>query len=217
MSGARVAPVPLHAMILDPRATDTASFSHFMNSVIMPRPIAFVTTVDSSGRPNAAPFSWYVGLAVRPPMLGVSLSPRDGGPKDTLRNIRDTREFVVNVVTRAMAERIVRASGDWPAEVNELALVGLTAVPADLVRPPLVGESPVNLECRFDREIAFGESTFVVGEILRAHVRDEVLTEGRVDVSKLDPLGRLGGSQYTTLGELMRLPRPKVERGPATG
>jgi flavin reductase (DIM6/NTAB) family NADH-FMN oxidoreductase RutF len=121
------------------------------------------------------------------------------------------------VVTEAMAGQIVKASGDWPADVDELALVGLTAVPSDSVRPPRVAESPVNLECRFDREIAFGESRFVVGEILRAHVRDEVLTEGRVDVAKLRPLARLGGEQYTGLGERLRLPRPKVERAPGSG
>jgi flavin reductase (DIM6/NTAB) family NADH-FMN oxidoreductase RutF len=204
-------------MILDPNTTSPASFSHLMNSVILPRPIAFVTTVSPSGRPNAAPFSWYCGLAVRPPLLGVSLSPRDGQPKDTLRNIRDTREFVVNIVTQAMAEQIVRASGDWPEDVNELALVGLTAIPADLVRPPRVAESPVNFECRLDREIAVGDSTFVIGEILRAHVQDGVLSEGRVEVTKLDPLGRLGGSQFTTLGEVLHLPRPKVERLPSSG
>jgi len=204
-------------MILDPGAVSAVHFSRFMNSVILPRPIAFVTTVNAAGRVNAAPFSWYCGLASHPPLLGVSLSPRDGGPKDTLRNVRETRELVVNVVTEAMAEQIVKASGDWPAEVDELALTGLTAVPSDLVRPPRVAESPVSLECRLEREIALGESRLVVGEILRAHVAEGVLTEGRVDVTKLRPLGRLGGEQYTRLGDLLRLPRPKVERPPASG
>ena len=197
-------------MIVDPGAVSAVRFAQLMNSVIVPRPIAFVTTVDPDGRVNAAPFSWFCGLATHPPLLGISFSPRAGQPKDTLRNIRATREFVVNVVTEAMAEQIVRASGDWPADVDELALVGLTALPADFVRPPRVAESPANLECQFDREVALGESCFVVGEILRAHVRDEVLLEGRVDVTKLRPLGRLGGEQYSGLGELLRLPRPKV-------
>ena len=204
-------------MIFDPNALPTVRFAHLMNSVIVPRPIAFITTVSPSGQVNAAPFSWFCGLATRPPLLGVSISLRDGQPKDTLRNIREAREFVVNVVTEAMAEQIVRASGDWPADVDELALVGLTAVASDLVRPPRVAESPANLECQLDREIALGESRFVVGEILRAHVRDEFLVEGRVDVARLRPLGRLGGEQYAELGELLRLPRPKVERAPGSG
>ena len=204
-------------MIFDPNAVPAVRFAQLMNSVIVPRPIAFVTTVSTAGGVNAAPFSWFCGLATRPPLLGVSISPRDGEPKDTLRNLRETREFVVNVVTETMAAQIVKASGDWPADVDELALVGLTAVPSDLVRPPRVAESPVNLECRLDREIALGESHFVVGEILRAHVNDEVLTEGRVDVAKLRPLARLGGEQYAGLGELLRLPRPKVQRTPDSG
>ncbi len=204
-------------MIVDPGAISAVRFAHLMNSVIVPRPIAFVTTVNAGGRVNAAPFSWFCGLATGPPLLGISISPRDGGPKDTLRNVRETREFVVNVVTEAMAAQIVKASGDWPDDVDELALVGLTAVPSGLVRPPRVAESPVNLECRLDREIALGESCFVVGEILRAHVRDEVLTEGRVDVTKLKPLARLGGERYTGLGQVLGLPRPKVERPPGSG
>jgi len=204
-------------MILDPGTVPAVRFAQFMNSVILPRPIAFVTTVSPGGRVNAAPFSWFCGLATHPPLLGVSISPRDGQPKDTLRNVRDTGEFVVNVVTVAMAEAIVRASGDWPADVDELALVGLTAVPADLVRPPCVAESPVSLECQLDREIALGESRLIVGEILRAHARDEVLTDGRVDVTKLQPLARLGGEWYAGLGDLLRLSRPRVERVPPSG
>jgi len=204
-------------MIVDPGAVSAVRFAQLMNSVIVPRPIAFITTASAAGRVNAAPFSWFCGLATRPPLLGVSISPRGGEPKDTLRNVRETREFVVNVVTEAMAAQIVKASGDWPAEVDELALVGLTALPSDLVCPPRVAESPVNLECRLDREIALGESCFVVGEILRAYVRDDVLTQGRVDVAKLRPLARLGGEQYTGLGELLRLPRPKVERAAGSG
>jgi len=204
-------------MIVDPGGVSAVRFAQLMNSVILPRPIAFVTTVNAAGRVNAAPFSWFCALSSNPPLLGVSISPRDGGPKDTLRNVRETRELVVNVVTEAMAAQIVKASGDWPGDVDELALVGLTAMPSDLVRPPRVAESPVSLECRLDREFALGESCFVVGEILRAHVRDEVLTEGRVDVAKLRPLARLGGEQYTGLGELLRLPRPRVERAPGSG
>ncbi len=201
-------------MILDPRSVSSGSFYRFMTSTIVPRPIAFVTTVDPAGRVNAAPFSFYCGITSAPPLLGISLNLRDGEPKDTLRNVRATGEFVVNVVTEAMAEAIVRASGDWPAEVDELALVGLTPLPAQRVRAPLVAESPVCLECRLAREVPLGDTVFVVGEILLAHVRDEVLSEGRVDVTKLRPLARLGGDQYATLSEVLHYPRPRVERKP---
>ncbi len=199
-------------MIFDPGDFEGTRFGGFMNSVVLPRPIAFVTTVDPEGHVNAAPFSWFVCLSSRPPRLGISISLRDGGPKDTLRNLRATGELVVNVVTEAMAAQIVEASGDWPPEVDELKLTGLTPVASDLVRPPRVAESPVNLECRLEREIELGESTLVVAGILRAHARDDVLTNGRVDAAKLRPLARLGGDGYAGLGELRRLPRPKVER-----
>ncbi len=204
-------------MKLDPRAQSPGAFYHFMISVIVPRPIAFITTVNPGGRVNAAPFSFFNGLTSEPPLLGVSINTRAGAPKDTLRNIRDTGEFVVNVVTEAMAEKVVYASGEWPPEVDELALTGLGALPSELVKPPRVAESPVHLECRLHREIPLGETAFVVGEILLAHVAEEVLTEGRVDPAKLRPLARLGGSGYAGLGELLRIPRPKVAQPPPDG
>ncbi len=201
-------------MIVDPRSVPAGRFYHFMTSTIVPRPIAFVTTVGPEGRVNAAPFSFFCGLTSAPPLLGVSLNLRGGEPKDTLRNVRATGEFVVNVVTEAMAEQVVRASGDWPEDVDELALVGLTPLPAERVRAPRVAESPVNLECRLVREVPLGDTVFVVGEILLAHVRDDVLTEGRVDPTKLKPLARLGGDQYAGLREVLHYQRPKVERKP---
>jgi flavin reductase (DIM6/NTAB) family NADH-FMN oxidoreductase RutF len=96
--------------------------------------------------------------------------------------------------------------------VDEFQLAGLTPVPSDLVRPPRVGESPINLECRLHRAIDLGTTTFVVGEVLRAHVRDEVLTDGRVDIAKLKPLGRLGGDGYSVVREVIHMPRPRVNR-----
>ena len=199
-------------MILDPQAVSSGRFYHFMTSVIVPRPFAFFTTVNAAGRVNAAPFSFFCGIGSAPPLLGLSLNLRAGEPKDTLRNLRETSEFVVNVVTEAMAGQIVRASGDWPAEVDELALAGFTPLPAERVRPPRVAESPVHLECRLAREVPLGETVFVVGEILLGHVKDEMLVEGRVDATKLAPLARLGGDQYARLGEVLRFTRPRVER-----
>ncbi|MBI5710270.1 MAG: flavin reductase family protein [Candidatus Eisenbacteria bacterium] len=204
-------------MILDPRSVSPDAFYHFMISAIVPRPIAFITTVNPAGRVNAAPFSFFTGLTSRPPLLGVSIQLREGEPKDTLRNLRDTGELVVNVVGEELAEQVVRTSGDWPEEVDELELVGLTALPSDLVKPPRVAECPVSLECRLHREVPLGGTVFVVGEILRAHVKDQVLTGGRVDPLKLRPLARLGGESYTVVREVLRCARPRVERRPGGG
>jgi flavin reductase (DIM6/NTAB) family NADH-FMN oxidoreductase RutF len=197
-------------VILDPQALSPGALYQFMISIIVPRPIAFVSTVNREGSFNVAPFSYFTAITNQPPLLGISINRRAGEPKDTLRNIRDTGEFVVNVVDEALNARAVQASGDWPGDVSEFALTGLTAVPSDLVRAPRVGESPISLECRLYREIELGATFFVVGEVLRGHVSDAVLTQGRVDVAKLKPVGRLGGDGYSVVREVVHFPRPRV-------
>lgn len=198
-------------MILDPGTIAPGDFYRFMISVVVPRPIAFVSTMDEEGRLNVAPFSYFNAITNQPPLLGISINLRRGAPKDTLRNIEQTGEFVVNTVDEALAARMVQTSGEWPEDVDEFQLAGLTPVPSDLVKPPRVGEAPVAMECRLHRVIELGASFFVVGEIVRAHVKDEVLTEGRVDIAKLRPLGRLGGDGYSVVREVIHLARPKAD------
>ena len=197
-------------MILDPSAVSPGDFYRFMISVVVPRPIAFVSTVSLDGRFNVAPFSYFNAITNRPPLLGISINRREGVPKDTLRNIEQTEEFVVNSVDEALGAQMVLSSGDWPEDVDEFALTALTPVPSDLIKPPRVGESPVSMECRLHRLIELGSTSFVVGEILRAHVEDRVLTDGRVDIAKLRPLGRLGGDGYSVVRDVIHMPRPKV-------
>jgi len=200
-------------VILDPGSISAGDFYRFMISVVVPRPIAFVSTVDGEGRLNVAPFSYFNAITNQPPLLGISINRRRGHPKDTYRNIEETKEFVINTVDEALGARMVQTSGEWPGDVDEFRVAGLTPVPSDLVRPPRVGESPINLECRLYRVVELGQSFFVVGEILRAHVRDEVLTDGHVDIARLRPLGRLGGDGYSVVREVILLPRPKVGAG----
>jgi len=202
-------------MILDPESVPSSELYRVMIGVIVPRPIAFVSTVGEGGRFNAAPFSFFTGLSSAPPLLGISINVRAGAPKDTLRNLRASGDFVVNVVTEELLERVVRTSGDWPPEVDELALTGLTPLASDRVRAPRVQESPVQIECRLEREVDLGKTFFVIGEIVRMHVADHLFTDGRVDVRKLKPAARLGGAQYARLGEVLEIPRPVV--GPRAG
>lgn len=197
-------------MILDPSAVSPGDLYRFMISVVVPRPIAFVSTVGRDGRFNVAPFSYFNAITNRPPLLGISINRREGVPKDTLRNIEQTEEFVVNSVDEALSAQMVLSSGDWPEDVDEFALTELTPVPSDLIKPPRVGESPVSMECRLHRLIELGSTFFVIGEILRAHVRDNVLTDGRVDIAKLRPLARLGGDGYSVVRDVIHMPRPKV-------
>ena len=201
-------------MILDPGSVSPGAFYQFMIGVIVPRPIAFVSTMSPEGSLNVAPFSYFNAISSQPPLLGISINRRAGTPKDTLRNIEATGEFVVNTVDEALGPRMVQTSGDWPEEVDEFQITGLTPVRSDLIKPPRVGEAPVSLECRLYKTIELGATFFVVGEILRAHVKDEVLTNGRVDIEKLHPLGRLGGDGYSVVREVIHMPRPKVEPKP---
>lgn len=198
-------------MILDPRTVRPGDLYRFMISVVVPRPIAFVSTISPDGQLNVAPFSYFNAITNQPPLLGISINRRKGLPKDTLRNIEQTGEFVVNTVDEPLGARMVRTSGDWPDDVDEFELTGLTPVPSDMIKPPRVGESPVSMECRLHRLIELGSTFFVVGEIVRAHVKDEVLTDGRVDIGKLRPLGRLGGDGYSVVRDVIHIARPQVE------
>jgi flavin reductase (DIM6/NTAB) family NADH-FMN oxidoreductase RutF len=197
-------------VILDPQALAPRALHHFLISVVVPRPIAFVSTVAASGGFNVAPFSYYNVVATRPPLFGISIGMRAGAPKDTLRNIREVGEFVINVVSEDLAARMVQTSGEWPAEVDEFEVSGLTPIPSELVRAPRVQESPIHLECRLYREVDLGLTALVLGELLRAHVRDELLADGVVDPLALRPLGRLGGDAYGTLGQVLHFARPRA-------
>jgi flavin reductase (DIM6/NTAB) family NADH-FMN oxidoreductase RutF len=205
-------------VILDPNSIAPAALYQFMISVVVPRPIAFVSTVSEAGRLNVAPFSYFNPLTNQPPLLGISINRRRDERKDTLRNVESTGEFVVNVVTEAIAERMVLTSGEYPDEVDEFEITGLTPVASTRVRPPRVGESPVNMECRLHRVIELGATYFVVGEIVLCHVDEAILTEGRVDVAKLRPLGRLGGDGYSVVRDVIHIQRPRVAPAkPAAG
>src|SRR5687768_8889521 len=135
-------------MHFDPDSLSVSRRYQLMISLIVPRPIAFVSTRGSDGRTNLAPFSYFMGVASDPPLLAISVSARAGTLKDTARNILDTVEFVVTAATETIAEAVNRASGDWPPDTDEFALTGLTPAPSERVAPPRVAESPFSLECR---------------------------------------------------------------------
>ena len=195
-------------MILDPQSVTPGEMYRFMISAIVPRPIAFVSSVDGRGLTNVAPFSYFAPLASRPPLVGISINDRKGGPKDTLRNLRGTGDFVVNIVNEPMLKSMVRASGEWPPETSEFELTGLTPVASERVKSPRVGESPVQFECRLEREVPLGGTTLVIGEILLVHVVDDLVADGVVEATKLRAVGRLGGDAYTIVREVVREARP---------
>jgi flavin reductase (DIM6/NTAB) family NADH-FMN oxidoreductase RutF len=185
-------------------------------SVMVPRPIAWVSSVDAEGRPNVAPFSFFTCVATHPLLVGFTVMSRAGRAKDTLANAERTGEWVINVVTEDLLPQAVRTSIEAPPDFDEARYAGLELEPAVEVRAPRIKGSPVHMECRRHQIIPFGiadgrsnPSYFVVGEVVRLHVADAVLADGRVDPLALAAAGRMGGPLYTRTRELLRYDRPQ--------
>jgi flavin reductase (DIM6/NTAB) family NADH-FMN oxidoreductase RutF len=192
-------------------------------SSVAPRPIAWVSTLSPSGQPNLAPFSFFNCVCVEPPLLAFApglRSPKQPGSahgeaKDTLRNIRETKEFVVNVVTYELAEAMNQTSGDYDASVNEFDVARITPAPSQVVKVPRVATSPVSFECKLYQILDFSTSpesgSLVIGQIVSIHVDDSHLKQGRLDRNSLDLIGRMGGMQYTRTTQRFEMVRPKIE------
>jgi flavin reductase (DIM6/NTAB) family NADH-FMN oxidoreductase RutF len=198
---------------IDPADQSARQVYALMISAIVPRPIALVSTTDGRGGRNLAPFSYFMGVASAPPVLAIStVSRRDGQKKDTLRNIEATREFVVNVVSEPMAEAMNLSSADFPYGHDEFEAAGLTPLPGERVGAPRVSESPVQMECRLERIVEVGTqpASLILGEVLLFHVREDVLTDGLIDVNKLKPVARLGGSDYAHVRDVFSMARPTM-------
>lgn len=184
-----------------------------MISVVVPRPIAWVSTIGANSIRNLAPFSFFNAVGGTPPTVMVSIGRRAGQPKDTLRNIEETGEFVVNIVDETLATQMNHTSGDWPYEADEFDLAGLAAAPSVDVRPPRVAAAPVALEVRMTQIVPVDETsyTIVLGRVLRYHIRDGLLRpNGMVDAALLKPIARLSGDEYATIGGVFSLARPTV-------
>ena len=201
-------------MKIDPNNFE--GFSRVLTGVVVPRPIAFVSTMSADGVVNLAPYSFFNAVAYAPPTIVFSSSRQAAGEqgkqKDTLANIEETGEFVVNVVVDEIAEAMNRTSAEYPAEVSEFDVAGLTTSPSDVVAPPLVAESPVNMECRLKQVVPIGSGDhshgLVIGEIVLMHVRDDIIQGHRIDQQKLKPVGRLAGNMYCYTTDTYELVRP---------
>ena len=199
-------------MIIDPKEQSSKDNYRLFTSVLVPRPIAFTSTVNEDGTYNLAPFSFLGGVSSAPPMLAISVGSRRGQAKDTARNIERTGEFVVNLVTEAIAEKMNLTSGDWSYGESEFEVAGLTPAPSDLVAAPRVAESPVNMECKVVETLHPGHPSnhFIIGEVLRFHIDDTIMVDGRADVRALKPIARLGGAEYAYVREIFEMARPVV-------
>jgi flavin reductase (DIM6/NTAB) family NADH-FMN oxidoreductase RutF len=178
--------------------------------LVIPRPIAWVSTWSANGVANCAPFSFFNVISETPPLCILSFNPRsDGAMKHTLKNIGRTGEFVVNLVDEDTANAMHASAAEIPESESEFARSGLTPVPAKLVKHPRIGEAPAAFECRLERRIEFGpEREMVVGEILLVHARDGIIdpTTKRISEERYRPVGRLYGNRYCTTRQRFDLP-----------
>lgn len=201
-------------MVIDVANTPVVDVYHAMVGVVTPRPIAWVTTIDSQGRVNLAPFSFFNAFGANPPI--VVFSPtlrRDGTKKDTLLNLEVLGEFVVHASTAEFAEKINRSSTELPPGESEVDLIGLHTTASLKIKPPRLTEAPVAMECRVRQILPMGDgpiaANLVIGEVLTIHINDAVLDpNGRVDPRKLKTVARLGGDFWCHTSDLFEQTRP---------
>jgi flavin reductase (DIM6/NTAB) family NADH-FMN oxidoreductase RutF len=178
-----------------------------LTGIIVPRPIAWVTTLSPNGRVNAAPFSAFTFVSSHPPMVGINIGRRAGAYKDTARYIMERQEFVVNIADESLLEPLHFSAVEHPPEISETEHLGLEVCPSKLIATPRIAAAPISLECRVERILEFGtaKSQFIVGEIVMFHVRDSLYRSGKIETSELKPVCRLGGPNYAKLGEIVRM------------
>ena len=199
-------------MELDPQAIGVAAAYKLLIGCVVPRPIAWVSTIGADGVANIAPFSFFMGVCNEPPTIAFSSSRRENGKKDTVRNLEHTGDFVVNVVDDAHADAMNATSGEYAPDVDEFTLAGLSAAPGVRVRAPRLATAPISLECRVAQIVPVGRgpNSVVFGEIVYFHVHDDVYdaATGRIDMHRLRPVGRLAGNLYSHIHDIFEMKRP---------
>jgi flavin reductase (DIM6/NTAB) family NADH-FMN oxidoreductase RutF len=201
-------------MIYDPTEHPLLETHKLMIGSIVPRPIAFVSTLSKDGFENLAPFSYFNGICSNPPSIMFCPARRgyDGKTKDTLNNIRDTEEFAVNIVSEDFAEQMVSTSTDFEPEVNEFEVSGLTPEPCQKIAPPKVAEAKISFECKLNKIIPVGNEGpgggfVIIGTIVLFHIDDDVYEDGYINLGKLRPIGRLAGNMYTRTTDKLEIIR----------
>ena len=206
-------------MILDPEKLSFPEVHKLMIGSIVPRPIAFVSTIAKEGGNNVAPFSYFNGVCSNPPTIMFAPARRgwDGKEKDTLINIKNTNEFVVNMVSENFADKMVLCSTDYDSDIDEFEIAGLTPEPSNKISPPRVKESKISFECELNQIVEIGDGSpgsgfIVIGTIVLFHIDDSIYNNGHIIIDKLNPLGRLAGNWYSRISdklEIIRRIKPK--------
>jgi flavin reductase (DIM6/NTAB) family NADH-FMN oxidoreductase RutF len=193
-------------LTVDPAVADKREIYRLLTGAVVPRPIGWASTVNRDGVANLAPFSFFTVVCVVPPMISLTVARHpDGSEKHTLKNARATGEFCFNVVTRHVWTQMVDSANGFPEGDSEFEETGLTPIPSVKIKPPRVKEVPIHFECRLHQVIELGPNRhpLMIGEVVYMHVDPACMTGKYIDMRKLDPIGRLNGFFYTTLGEIL--------------
>lgn len=190
---------------IDPVGLDEEQSYKLLTGVIVPRPIAWVTSRSLAGVVNLAPFSAFTLVSSKPPMLAISVGHKAGVYKDTAQNILATEQFVVHIAEQSQTDFVHESAVEHPADVSEVEFLGLETAPCRHVAPPRLVAAPVAMECHFRQCLEFGDTRtrLIVGEVVAFHVRDGLVVDGKIDTRALDPICRLAGPNYATLGEIV--------------
>ncbi len=201
-------------MKINPAELNWRARHELIMSTIVPRPIAFVSTIGENGIFDLAPFSTFTSLALKPALLCFSIGwRRNGQKKNTLRNIEFSKDFVVNIVDETLAQAMSQASAEYPSGMDKFKQVGLTPAKSDIVKAPMIAESPINMECQLSQILEFGEvpdgTHVVIGKVTLVHVKDELWSGGYVEPTKLKAIGRTGGEDcYCRSTDIFKMKRP---------
>ena len=192
--------------------TERENYKLLIGSII-PRPIAFTTTISEDGVVNAAPFSFFNIVSSNPPMLSVSIQRKNGVMKDTARNAKANKQFVIHIVDTSNVEEINKTAANLPADESEIDTTSLTLVDSTVVNVPAVAESKVRFECELVQALELGDGDAVgcdllIGRIVSYHIAEDIYEEGKIDPDKLAAVSRLAGNDYATIGEIFTIERP---------
>ena len=180
---------------------------NLITGCVVPRPIAWVSSMNNDGSTNLAPFSTFTFVSANPPMLGFNVGRRPDRPKDTTRNIRETGDYVVHIADESMLNNLHKSSYEYPPGVSETEMLGLQTVASTIVRCPRLSAAPISMECRLISITDFSGNGdgFIVGEVIAFHIRDDLLDGMKIDSRKLRPVSRLAGENYGYLGEIVSM------------
>jgi flavin reductase (DIM6/NTAB) family NADH-FMN oxidoreductase RutF len=196
-----------HPMRIVAKDLETEATYKLITGIVVPRPIAWVTTLSPGGTVNLAPFSFFTCVSPKPPLLAISVGHKAGVYKDTARNILAREEYVIHIADFSHLEALHHTSTEYPPDISEVEAAGLATLPSDEVEVPRLRDAPVAMECRFHNCIEFGDTRnrLIVGEVVVFHFRDGLVRDGKVATHELDPIARLSGPTYARLGEVLTM------------